>query len=65
MRCRSGKGGVGAGGIGFLLSDHRIGAYCWDEVWSVIFLIIAMVYLIDWASGAIRARLIGKFEGLK
>jgi phosphonate transport system permease protein len=49
---------VGAGGIGFLLSD-RIGAYLWDEVWSIIFLIIAMVYLIDAVSAAIRSRLIG------
>ncbi|MFP1644576.1 phosphonate ABC transporter, permease protein PhnE [Pontitalea aquivivens] len=55
---------VGAGGIGFLLSD-RIGAYRWDEAWSIIFLIIAMVYLIDWASAVIRARFIGKYEGVK
>ena len=49
---------VGAGGIGFLLSD-RISAYRWDEAWSIIFLIIAMVYVIDWLSGLIRARIIG------
>ncbi len=49
---------VGAGGIGFLLSD-RIAAYRWDEAWSIIFLIIAMVYLVDWVSGLIRGRLIG------
>lgn len=52
---------VGAGGIGFLLSD-RISAYKWDEAWSIIFLIIGMVYIIDWLSGLIRARLIGKSE---
>ncbi len=52
---------VGAGGIGFLLSD-RISAYKWDEAWSIIFLIIAMVYLIDWLSGMIRSRLIGHAE---
>lgn len=52
---------VGAGGIGFLLSD-RISAYKWDEAWSIIFLIIVMVYLIDWTSGKIRAQLIGKSE---
>lgn len=52
---------VGAGGIGFLLSD-RISAYKWDEAWSIIFLIIAMVYVIDWLSGLIRAKLIGKSE---
>ncbi len=52
---------VGAGGIGFLLSD-RIAAYKWDEAWSIIFLIIAMVYVIDWLSGLIRAKLIGKTD---
>lgn len=52
---------VGAGGIGFLLSD-RISAYRWGEAWSIIFLIIAMVYLIDWLSGLIRQRMIGKAE---
>jgi phosphonate transport system permease protein len=55
---------VGAGGIGFLLSD-RISAYRWDEAWSIIFLIIAMVYLIDWLSGLVRSRLIGKHEGVR
>lgn len=53
---------VGAGGIGFLLSD-RISAYRWDEAWSIIFLIIFMVYIIDWLSGLIRTRLIGKWDG--
>lgn len=52
---------VGAGGIGFLLAD-RISAYRWDEAWSIIFLIVAMVYVIDWLSGMIRVRLIGKSE---
>lgn len=52
---------VGAGGIGFMLSD-RISAYKWEEAWSIIFLIIAMVYLIDWLSGLVRTRLIGKSE---
>jgi phosphonate transport system permease protein len=52
---------VGAGGIGFLLSD-RISAYRWGEAWSIIFLIIAMVYVIDWLSGLIRKRLIGKTD---
>lgn len=33
---------VGAGGIGFLLSD-RISAHKWDEAWTMIFMIIAMV----------------------
>jgi len=52
---------VGAGGIGFLLAD-RISAYKWDEAWSIIFLIIAMVYLIDWLSALLRSRLIGTSE---
>jgi len=55
---------VGAGGIGFLLSD-RISAYKWDEAWTIIFLIIAMVYLIDWLSGLVRTRVIGKWEGAR
>jgi phosphonate transport system permease protein len=50
---------VGAGGIGFLLSD-RIAAYRWDEAWSIILLIIAMVYVIDWLSALIRKGLIGE-----
>lgn len=52
---------VGAGGIGFLLSD-RISTYHWDQAWTMIFLIIAMVYLIDFLSGLIRTRLIGKAD---
>ncbi|GAA6180467.1 MULTISPECIES: phosphonate ABC transporter, permease protein PhnE [unclassified Shimia] len=52
---------VGAGGIGFLLSD-RISSYNWDQAWTMIFMIIAMVYLIDYLSGLIRARLIGKSD---
>lgn len=52
---------VGAGGIGFLLSD-RISTYHWDQAWTMIFLIIAMVYLIDFLSGTIRVRLIGKAD---
>lgn len=53
---------VGAGGIGFLLSD-RIAAYKWDEAWTMIFMIIAMVYVIDYLSGLVRTRVIGKWEG--
>jgi phosphonate transport system permease protein len=52
---------VGAGGIGFLLND-RISAYRWDEAWSIIFLIVIMVYVIDWLSGLVRQRLIGKVD---
>jgi len=52
---------VGAGGIGFLLSD-RIAAYKWGEAWMMIFLIIAMVYVIDGISGWLRMKIIGKTE---
>ncbi|MBP1843243.1 phosphonate transport system permease protein [Rhizobium petrolearium] len=48
---------VGAGGIGFLLAD-RMHAFRWSEAWSIIFLIIATVYLIDAASAWIRKKLI-------
>jgi phosphonate transport system permease protein len=48
---------VGAGGIGFLLAD-RIQAYRWPEAWTIIFLIIFMVYLIDGLSGFLRKRII-------
>ena len=48
---------VGAGGIGFMLSD-RIAGLFWDQVWTIIFLIIAMVYIVDYLSGLIRTRLI-------
>ncbi len=52
---------VGAGGIGFMLSD-RIAGLFWDQVWTIIFLIIAMVYIVDYLSGLIRTRLIGKVD---
>lgn len=55
---------VGAGGIGFLLAD-RIAAYRWPEAWSIIFLIILMVYAIDGASGWLRMRIIGKTEAVR
>lgn len=48
---------VGAGGIGFLLAD-RMHAFRWSEAWSIIFLIIATVYMIDSASAWIRRKLI-------
>ncbi|MDR6817515.1 phosphonate transport system permease protein [Neorhizobium sp. 2083] len=48
---------VGAGGIGFLLAD-RMHAFRWPEAWSIILMIIAMVYIIDAASAWLRKRLI-------
>ncbi|WP_197082551.1 ABC transporter permease subunit [Rhizobium sp. LC145] len=50
-------GVVGAGGVGFLLAD-RMHAFRWPEAWSIIFLIVAMVYVIDSASASLRRRLI-------
>lgn len=52
---------VGAGGIGFLLAD-RISAYKWPEAWTIIFLIILTVYVIDGFSGFLRKRIIGGQE---
>jgi len=49
---------VGAGGIGFQLSD-RIRALRWDEASFIILLILLMVALIDTLSGALRRRLNG------
>ncbi|EAV40569.1 phosphonates transport system permease protein [Stappia aggregata IAM 12614] len=53
---------VGAGGIGFLLAD-RIQAYRWPEAWTIIFLIIVVVYLIDGFSGFLRRKIIGGESG--
>jgi len=50
---------VGAGDIGFILSDC-IAAYRWHEAWSIIFLIILTVYIIDDMSVRLRTRIIGK-----
>ena len=48
---------VGAGGIGFHLSD-RIRAHRWDEVSFIIIMIIVVVALIDFISHMLRSRLI-------
>jgi len=48
---------VGAGGIGFLLSD-RLRAYAWQEACLIIILIIITVYAIDYLSKIIRERFI-------
>lgn len=54
---------VGAGGIGFFLSD-RIRTMNWEETSFIIILILVTVYLIDGLSKAIRSRLIsGKAAG--
>lgn len=48
---------VGAGGIGFQLSD-RIRAHRWDEVGLIIIMIVIAVAVIDVLSHALRSRLI-------
>ena len=48
---------IGAGGIGFALSD-RIRAHRWDEVGFIIIMIIVVVALIDFISHALRTRVI-------
>lgn len=50
-------GVVGAGGIGYLLSD-RIGANNWPEVMSLLFLLLVTIAIIDAISGALRRMLI-------
>lgn len=56
---------VGAGGIGFQLSD-RIRAHRWDEVSMIILMIIALVACIDLLSHFARKRLIeGRGDGRK
>ena len=52
---------VGAGGIGFLLYD-RIAANNWDEVMSIVILVLVTVYAIDSFSGWLRGRIIGRTE---
>ena len=44
-----------------MLSD-RIAGLFWDQVWTIIFLIIAMVYIVDYFSGLIRTSLIVKVD---
>jgi phosphonate transport system permease protein len=48
---------IGAGGIGFHLSD-RIRAHRWEEVGFIIIMIIIVVALIDFVSHILRSRLI-------
>jgi phosphonate transport system permease protein len=48
---------IGAGGIGFALSD-RIRVHRWDEVGFIVILITVVVALIDFISHLVRARVI-------
>jgi phosphonate transport system permease protein len=50
---------VGAGGIGFQLSD-RIRAHQWEEASFILIVILVTVACIDWLSKKLRMRLIGK-----
>jgi phosphonate transport system permease protein len=49
---------VGAGGIGFQLSD-RIRAHQWEEASFILIVILIAVACLDWASKNLRMRLIG------
>ena len=53
---------VGAGGIGFQLSD-RIRAHRWEEVCFILILILVTVAIIDYLSKILRGLLIGKASG--
>jgi phosphonate transport system permease protein len=48
---------IGAGGIGFALSD-RIRAHRWEEVGFIIIMVIIVVALIDFVSHLLRSRVI-------
>jgi phosphonate transport system permease protein len=50
---------VGAGGIGFQLSD-RIRAHHWEEASFILILILVMVACIDWLSKRLRLAVIGQ-----
>ena len=50
---------VGAGGIGFLL-DERIRANIWDEVMTIVIMILITVTLIDKLSKIMRMKIIGQ-----
>ena len=52
---------VGAGGIGFLLSD-RIRAFHWEEASAILIMILIAVYGIDALSRMLRRRIIGRLD---
>ncbi len=54
---------VGAGGIGFLL-DERIRANMWDEVMTIVIMLLVTVALIDNLSRFLRMKVIGKHDEL-
>ena len=50
---------VGAGGIGFQLSD-RIRAHAWEEACFILIAILVTVAAIDWISSRLRLAIIGR-----
>ena len=56
-------GAITGGGIGLLLTQAMITQKDWEEVTYYIILVILMVVLMDWISGALRRRLIKGDEG--
>ncbi|MDJ0389393.1 phosphonate ABC transporter, permease protein PhnE [Roseomonas sp. E05] len=57
-------GVVGAGGIGLQIAE-RIKVRHWDEVAFIIILMVLTVSAMDWLSGMIRQRLIGRRSTLR
>jgi phosphonate transport system permease protein len=55
-------GAITGGGIGLLLTQAIITQKDWEEVSYYIVLVILMVIAMDWFSGWLRGRLIGKSE---
>ncbi|MFO7770796.1 MAG: phosphonate ABC transporter, permease protein PhnE, partial [Roseovarius gahaiensis] len=56
-------GAITGGGIGLLLTQAIITQKDWEEVSYYIVLVILMVIAMDWFSGWLRGKLIGKSEG--
>jgi len=56
-------GAITGGGIGLLLTQAIQTQTNWEEVAYYIALVILMVMLMDWLSGKLRARLIGRTGG--
>ncbi|WP_370316151.1 phosphonate ABC transporter, permease protein PhnE [Sagittula sp.] len=56
-------GAITGGGIGLLLTQAIQTQKDWEEVAYYIILIILVVMMMDWISGKLRARLIGRRDG--
>jgi phosphonate transport system permease protein len=55
-------GAITGGGIGLLLTQAIITQKDWEEVTYYIVLVVVMVMLMDWFSGWLRGKLIGRSE---